>query len=140
MQLLKHGTDRRMVISTTWIFVVLNYLFLNIFKLLGEVTPTTAEEVELVNSMATPEMFLVSAIYLEMAMVMILLSRVLKYGINRWANIIIAALHTLGTLASLFVVAPPIFSIFFMVVEVITLLFIVWYAWTWPKPTVAQSG
>jgi len=104
---------------------------------MAEVTPTTAEEVELVNTMATPEMFLVSAIYLEMAMVMILLSRVLKYGINRWANIIIAALHTLGTLASFFVVAPPIFSIFFMVVEVITLLFIVWYAWTWASP---QNG
>jgi hypothetical protein len=131
MQVCKQGTDRRIVISTAWILVTLNYIFLNIFKLMAEVTPTTAEEVELVNSMATPEMFLVSAIYLEMAMVMILLTRVLKYGINRWANIIIAALHTLGTLASFFVVAPPIFSIFFMVVEVITLLFIVWYAWSW---------
>lgn len=133
MQARKQGTDRRIVISTAWILVTLNYLFLNIFKLMAEVTPTTAEEVELVNSMATPEMFLASAIYLEMAMVMILLSRVLKYGINRWANIIIATLHTLGTLASFFVVAPPIFSIFFMVVEVITLLFIVWYAWSWKK-------
>jgi len=137
MQVRKKSTDRRIVISTAWILVTLNYLFLNIFKLMAEVAPATAEEVELVNTMATPEMFLVSAIYLEMAMVMILLSRVLKYGINRWANIIIAALHTLGTLASFFVVAPPIFSIFFMVVEVITLLFIVWYAWTWAKP---QNG
>lgn len=131
MQVSKHGTDRRMVISTAWIFVTLNYLFLNIFKLLGEVTPTTAEEVELVNSMATPEMFLVSAIYLEVGMVMIVLSRVLTYGINRWANIIIATLHTLGTLASLSVVAPELFSIFFVVVEVIALLFIIWYAWNW---------
>jgi len=133
MQVRKKSTDRRIVISTAWILVTLNYLFLNIFKLMAEVAPATAEEVELVNTMATPEMFLVSAIYLEMAMVMILLSRVLKYGINRWANIIIAALHTLGTLASFFVVAPPIFSIFFMAVEVITLLFIAWYALTWKK-------
>lgn len=134
MQVNKHGADRRMVISTAWIFVTLNYIFANIFKLLGGVTPTTAEEVELVNSIATPEMLLFAAIYLELAMVMIVLSRLLKYGINRWANIIIATLHTLGTLASLFVVSPPIFSIFFVVVEVITLLFIVWFAWTWIQP------
>lgn len=127
-------TDRRMLISTAWIFVTLNYLFLNIFKLLGEVTPTTAEEIELVNSMATPEMFLFSAIYLEMAMVMIIFSRLLKYGINRWANIIIATLHTLGTLASLFVVAPEPFSILFVSAEVFALLFIVWYAWSWAEP------
>lgn len=133
MQDSKHGTDRRMVISMAWIFVTLNYLFLNIFKLLGEVSPTTAEEVELVNSMATPEMFLFSAIYLEMGMVMIVLSRVLKYNINRWMNIIIAFLHTIGTLASLFVVAPPIYSIVFITVEVIALLFIIWYAWSWEK-------
>lgn len=134
MQVSKPGTDRRAVISASWIFVTLNYLFLNIFKLLGEVTPTTAEEVELVNSMATPEMFLFSAIYLEMAMVMIVFSRLLKYSINRWTNIIIAALHTLGTLASLFVVAPELFSILFVSAEVFALLFIVLYAWTWAKP------
>lgn len=134
MQVNKHSADRRMVISTAWIFVTLNYIFANIFKLLGGVAPTTAEEVELVNSIATPEMLLFAAIYLEIAMVMIVLSRLLKYGINRWANITIATLHALGALASLFVVAPPIFSIFFVVVEVITLLFIVWFAWTWIDP------
>lgn len=131
MRVSKHGTDRRMVISATWIFVTLNYLFANIFKLLGGVVPTTAEEVESVSSMATPEMLLFAAIYLEMAIVMIVLSRLLKYGINRWANMIIATLHALGAIASLFVVTPPIFSVFFVVVEVFALLFIVWYAWSW---------
>lgn len=133
MQVSKHGTGRRLVISMAWIFVALNYLFANIFKLLGEVTPTIAEEVELVNSMTTPEMFLASAIYLELAMVMIVLSQLLKQGTNRWANIIIATLHALGALASLFVVSPPIFYIFFVVVEVVALLFIVWHVWSWKK-------
>lgn len=131
MQFSKDSTHRRMVISTAWIFIVLNYLFLNIFKLLGEITPKTAEEVEFVNSMGSPEMFLIAAIYLEMAMVMILLSRVLKYGFNRWANITIATLHAVGALATLFAVTPPMYSIFFVVVEVTTLLFIIWYAWSW---------
>ena len=127
----KHGTDRKMVISTVWIFYTLNTLYLNVLKILGGVTPTKAEEAELVNSLATPEMLLFAAIYLQMAMVMIVFSRLLKYGINRWANIIVATLHALGALASLFVAAPTI-HIFFVVSEVSALLFIVWYAWTWP--------
>lgn len=124
--------DRKMVLSTLWIFVVLNYLFANVLKLLGGVAPTTAEEVEIVNALSTPETLLFSAIYLEMAILMVLLSRLLKYGVNRWANIIIATLHALGALASLFVMAPAI-HIFFVAVEVTALLFIVWYAWSWKE-------
>lgn len=134
MQVSQHGADRKAVLSAAWIFVTLNYVYANLLKLLGGVAPTTAEEVELVKTLASPEMFLVAAIYLEMAMVMIILSRVLKFGINRWANIIVATFHGLGALASLSVVSPPIFYIFFVVVEVITLLFIVGYAWSWKAP------
>lgn len=125
------ANDRKMILSTLWVFVTLNYLFVNVFKLLGEVAPTTAEEVELVSTLSTPEMFLFAAVYLELAMAMIVLSRLLKRSINRWANIIIAALHTLGAVASLSVVSPPAFYVFFVVVEVVALLFIVWYAWSW---------
>ncbi|HMB39185.1 MAG TPA: DUF6326 family protein [Wenzhouxiangellaceae bacterium] len=106
MQDSKHGIDRRLVISAAWILVTSNYLFANIFKLLGGFTAQTADEVELVNSMATPEMLLFAAIYLEMAMVMIIFSLLLKQAINRCANIVIASLHALGSLASLSVVAP----------------------------------
>jgi len=100
---------------------------------MGGVAPTTTEEAELIHTMSSPDMLLFAAIYLEMAMLMIVLSRVLKHGINRWANIIIAIVHTLGALASLLVAAPAI-HIFFVVVEVSALLFIIWYAWTWAGP------
>lgn len=131
MQDSKHGIDRRLVISAAWILVTSNYLFANIFKLLGGVSPRTADEVQWVNSMATSEMLLFAAIYLEIAMLMIIFSLLLKHGINRWANIVIASLHALGALASLSVVAPTIFTGFFALVEVFTLLFIVGYAWSW---------
>lgn len=123
--------DRKMMLSTLWIFVTLNYLYADVLTLFADVGPTAPEEVELVSALSTPEMLLVAAIYLEMAMVMIVLSRLLKYGMNRWANIIIAPLHILGVLASLFVMTPPIFYPFFVAVEVVTLLFIVRYAWSW---------
>ena len=76
-------------------------------------------------------MLFVAAIYLEMAMVMSVLSRLLKHRVNRWANIITGVLNTLGATASLFVITPPGFYVFFVIVEVIALIFIVWYAWTW---------
>lgn len=129
----KTTLDRKTILSTLWIFVILNYLFANVLKLLGGVAPATAEEAERVSAMASPETLLFSAFYLEMAMVMIVLSRVLPNRSNRWANIIIASLHAFGALASLFVMAPAL-HVFFVVVEVTALLFIVGYAWSWKQP------
>lgn len=137
MQDSKHGTDRRMVISIAWTFVVLNYLYADVLVLLSGHSASTPEEAELVKSLSSPEMMLVAAIYLQMAMVMAVLSRVLKYALNRWINLIISALHAIGATASLFVVTNASFYIFFVVFEVSALLFIAWYAWTWAKP---QNG
>lgn len=131
MQDSKHGTNRRVVISAVWIFVVLNYIYADVFILLGGHGASTAEEAELVNTLSSPAFFLVAALYLQMAMVMIILSRVLKHNINRWANILIASLHVLGGVASLFVVTNAIYYIYFVTVELIALLFIIGYAWSW---------
>lgn len=137
MKVSKYVTDRRIIISTVWIFIVLNYAYADILILLSGHSASTPEEAELVNSLSGPEFMMVSAIYLEMAMVLAVLSRVLSYRINRWANIIVATLHIIGGLASLFVVTNAIFYIFFVSVEMIALFFIVWYSWTWVKP---QNG
>ena len=132
MQVNKHGSEKRMVISTIWIFYLFNILYADILNIMGGKAPS-ADEAELIETLISPEMLLGTAFFLETAMVMIILSRVLKYGINRWLNIVVALLHTLGVVASVFVGTPTIFYIFFVVVEVSALLFIVWYAWTWAK-------
>jgi hypothetical protein len=126
--------DRKMILSTSWIFVTLNYLYADVLVLMEGVAPTAPKEVELVSAILSPGMLLVVAIFLELAMVMVVLSRLLEYGINRWANVIIATLHTAGVLASLFVGTSTINYIFFVAVEVTTLLFIIRYAWSWKNP------
>ena len=131
MQECKHATDRRVVISAVWIFVVLNYIYADVFILLGGHGPSTPEEAELVATLSTPGFFLVAAFYLQMAMIMIVLSRVLKYQINRWANITIATSHILGLIASLFVATNAIYYIYYVTVEIAALLFIIGYAWSW---------
>jgi hypothetical protein len=54
--------DRKVFLSTLWIFITVNYLYADVLLLLGEVAPTTPEEVEAVAALSTPEMLLVAAI------------------------------------------------------------------------------
>jgi hypothetical protein len=141
MQLLKNGTDRKVILSTLWVFFIVNIIYADIIGLM-KVTftgydVTTAENFELVKSILSPAMLLIIAVILELGMIMIVLARVLKHAVNRWANVIVAIIQALVLAASLFVGSPDMYYIFFATVELTTLLIIVWYAWTWPKPAVA---
>jgi hypothetical protein len=77
---------------------------------------------------------LVAAILMETAIAMVLLSRVLKYRANRWANIIVGIIQTAAVSLSLFVSMPPLYYMFFAAIEIPCTLFIVWYAWKWTNP------
>ena len=138
MQLLKHATDRKVILSTLWVFFTLNIIYADVFSLIDVTFSGTdvsaAANAELVSAIVTPGMLLLIAIILESGMVMIVLSRLLKRAINRWANIVIAVLQALVLSASLFVGTPKIYYLFFFTVELITLLFIIWYAWSWAEP------
>jgi len=134
MQAGKNIANRRVVFSTVWIFYIFNILYADVLSLIGGIDPSKVENPELVNILISNVMLLYAAIFLELAMAMIVFSRFLTYRINRWANIIIAIIHILGLIASLFVGTPTIYYIFFVSVEIPALLFIVWYAWTWTEP------
>jgi threonine/homoserine/homoserine lactone efflux protein len=73
---------------------------------------------------------------MEIPIAMVILSRVLKYGLNRWFNIIAGIIMTLVQIMSLFVGAPTSYYVFFSIIEISCTAFIVWYAWTWPKEAV----
>ncbi len=68
---------------------------------------------------------------METAIAMVLLSRVLKYRANRWANIIVGVINTVAVLASLLVETPALYYLFFGTIEIGATLTIIWYAWTW---------
>ena len=120
--------DRKVVLSTLWIFAVLNYLYADVFSLFFN--PTAQKE-----TLAMPQgAVLVFAILMETAIAMVLLSRFLKYGANRWANIIAGMFHTALVAWSLTGGAPQLFYVFFASIEIVCTLFIVWYAWKWHNP------
>ncbi len=120
--------DRRVILSTLWIFAMLNYLYADVFTLFFN--PAAHDE-----SMAmTPESVLMFAIMMETAIAMVLLSRLLKYGANRWVNVIAGIFHTALVAWSLTGAAQPLFYVFFASIEMICTLLIAGYAWLWRNP------
>jgi hypothetical protein len=124
--------DRKVILSTLWIFATLNYIYADVF---GGKDPIALKQlISGTGPIQMTEGFLLgAAILMETAIAMVLLSRVLKYGINRWANIIVGIIHTLAVSLSLFVGKPTLYYMFFAAMEIPCTLFIVWYAWKWPK-------
>jgi len=75
-----------------------------------------------------------TAIMFEIPFLMIVLSWVLKYRVNRWANIIAASLFIVAQIGSLFLGVPSPMYIFYSTIEIAALLLIVWNAWKWRNP------
>jgi len=120
--------DTRVLLSTLWIVVMINMLKADILSLY---IPSSIQEVATTSASTgtpIPQLMLGGAIMMEISIAMILLSRVLKYSLNRWGNIIVSLI----TIA--FVMGGGVFYphyIFIAAVEVICLLLIVWFAWKW---------
>jgi hypothetical protein len=72
-------------------------------------------------------------------MIMIVLSRVLGYKLNRWLNIIAGAAMSLVQIGSLFAGSNTLHYIFFSIVEISTTLFIVWTAVRWAIPDASNN-
>lgn len=133
------GMDMKAMLSTLWVFVLFNVVFRDIHELfrpgfLEEIMTGTVDGVQL-----TEEQMLVAGILMEIPIVMVVLSRVLPYGANRWANIIG------GGVGILFVITNKVHDlddVFFFGVVVVTALVIIWQAWRWssPEPSPNDGG
>ena len=123
--------DMKAKLSTLWIVVMFNMVFADILSFM---LPDFLEILQTGQAGGVPitqEILLVFAVFLEIPIVMIILSRVLKVSVNRWANIIAAVITIL------FVVgggSTSLHYIFFATIEVACMLLIIWYAWLWPNP------
>ena len=115
-------------ISTLWVVVMFALLAADV---LSSYIPGANEEMaEFAGGTPIPQLMLVAAILMAIPIVMIFLSRVLKRGVNRWANII-AAVITIVYVIGGGSVYPH--YIFLAAIEVVSLFLIIWYAWTWSE-------
>lgn len=120
--------DTKVLLSTLWIVVMVNMLKADILSLY---IPGSAEEVARTSASTgtpIPQLMLGAAIMMEISIAMIILSRILKYGVNRWVNIIVS-LITIAFVVGGGATYPH--YIFIATVEVICLLLIIGLAWMW---------
>ena len=114
------------LLSTLWIVVAINMLKADILSLY---IPGSADELaRTAGDTPIPLLMLGAAVLMQVPTLMVLLSRVLKHGLNRWANIaasLITIAFVIGGAASY----PHYLLI--ATVEVVCLLLIVWLAWQW---------
>lgn len=117
------------LLSTLWIVVAINMLKADILSLY---IPGSADELaRTAGDTPIPLLMLGAAVLMQVPTLMVLLSRVLKHGLNRWVNIaasLITIAFVIGGAASY----PHYLLI--ATVEVACLLLIVWFAWKWRNP------
>ena len=120
---------QKSLLSTLWIFVTLNYLYCDLVGLM-DATLLSQYLAGAVDGLVISQGFLLAAsIFIEIPMIMILLSKVLKGKGNRNANIIAGLIMTVVQIATLFLGPVSIYYLFFSIIEIATTAFIVWYAW-----------
>ena len=118
-------------LSLFWIFILFNMVFADILSFmypgfLKEVLTGNVGGVHI-----TPGFLVAAAMLTEIPIAMIVLSRVLRRGVNRWANIV-AAVITIAYVAGGSTRSPH--GIFLSAVQVACALLIVWSAWKWRSP------
>jgi hypothetical protein len=137
MKSIKRMTDseRKSLLSTLWIFVLLNMVYADI---LGMLRPGYLDFLNQMSQQLTGSTVLFFAVFMEVAIAMILLSRVLAYKANRWAHFIAIPLTILWVIVPALMPSlgetTPLSYVFFASVEVVTMVFMLWYVWQWPQP------
>jgi hypothetical protein len=123
------GMDIKVKLSTLWIVVAINVAMADILGITLQMM-SGAESEFTVSQVA----MLAFAMIVEIPIAMIFLSRVLKYKVNRWANIIASVIYIV------FVIVGGSWTDlsywFFAAVEIVAMAFIIWSAWKWPNPEV----
>ncbi len=132
-----HGIDPRVKLSTVWLFAILNYLYCDVVSLMDSgmlkqyLTGT-------INGLEMTRGFLFgSAVLMEIPIAMVLVSRVVTYKVNRWANVVAGALMTVVQSASLVVGTPASYYVFCSALEIAATVYVVWTAWRWRGPAAA---
>jgi hypothetical protein len=118
--------DMRSKLSTLWIFVMFNMVFADI---VGFLNPGALENMMVMKP--AQGTLLVFSILLEIPIAMIVLSRLLEHGANRWANIIACAITIPWVIGGGTI---SVSYIFFATIEIACMLLIIWYAWSWREP------
>jgi len=121
--------NTRTVLSTLWIFVLLNIFARDIHELgrpgmLQQIMTGVIDGVTI-----TEELMLLGGVMIEIPILMVLLSQILPYRVSRWANIGAGVLTIMIEVYSN--LNPDLDNAFFLVIKNLALLGVIWIAWKW---------
>lgn len=120
--------DVRIILSALWVAAMFLYQQGDVQRLYsGDFVPG---ETDLGKMMSPGTLWMISALTMTIPVVMIILSLILKYPVNRWANIIVAILFFVYTLVGLRNY-PSAYDRFLLAVSLVANVLTVWYAWNW---------
>ena len=125
--------NKKVVLSTLWVFVLMNMIYADI---LNTLKPEYLQELEYVGNNMSGETVLLFAFLMEVPIAMILLSRILNRKCNRILNFIAAPVSILWVIVPSIVMNggnSPLSYILFASIESIAMLFIIWYSYRWKK-------
>jgi MFS family permease len=134
MKMTNKTPERKVILSTLWIFATLNYLYCDV---VGLMDPDLLGQylIGSVNGIHMTQGFLLGAgILVEIPIALVLLSRVLRYRANRWANIAAGSVMTAVQCLTLVLTPPRAYYVFFSILEIGCTALIIWYSWRWPHP------
>lgn len=125
--------NEKIVLSTLWVFVLMNMIYADI---LNTLKPEYLQELEYAGTNISDKTVLLFAFLMEVPIIMILLSRILKRKCNRILNFIAAPVSILWVIVPSIIMNgrnSPLSYIFFASIETIAMLFIIWYCYRWEK-------
>lgn len=122
----------KLKLAVLWVSFMFLYIYVDYFHLYmpGSVQDILAGKMYVFD--ITQTALLIGLVSVTIPALMIFLSVALSAKVNRWVNLIIAAVYIPYTLFNL-VGEAWIHMVFGAVVEVVILLLIISYAWKWPK-------
>ena len=120
--------DVRIILSALWVCLMLTYLLGDVLRIFSG--DFKAGEMGGKPFQMTQPMWLGIAALMLIPIIMVLLSLILPYPVNRWANIIVAVFFFIFNLIGL-PTYPSAYDKFLIAVGLVFNAVTVWYAWNW---------
>ena len=121
--MIKENIKPQTLLSTLWIFILFNMLLRDLHEF-----PTEGYIEELMALKLSDPTMLLYGFIVEIPILMVILSRILKDRANKWANIVAASIAMLGIASTL--PTADLDDIFFALINVGALLTVMRTAWT----------
>ena len=116
----------RIKLSALWVTLMLIYLLGDVLRIFsGDFKPGEIEGMQ-----GTQGLYVGLAAFMLIPIIMVFLTLVLPYKVDRWANIIVPVVFFLFNVVGL-PTYPSVYDKFLIAVSLLVNVLTVWYAWRW---------